>query len=123
MLNFLKVEECNGFLELSVAPEFKFELEEEVTLAKGRPTNDYEQDILNSLLEPYWTNGRYYLARPETLGALTGSPLIVSELEYCDDGAEQVPEDVKVWWYPDYQVRSYVNTLLQDGVVRFKEAA
>ncbi len=75
------------------------------------------------LLEPYYTNGGYSLISPETIGALTESPIIASEPVSWDDNEDMyLHKDAKTWWFPDYMVRSELGELLEKGFVIFVKA-
>jgi hypothetical protein len=49
---------------------------------------------------------------PEEIGALTSAP-IIGETERDDNGV--LVRTCKVWWYPDYAVRSFVDDLIEWG--------
>lgn len=80
-----------------------------------------DHSVIADLMETYgWTgNGQLYQVRPECIGALTDAPILSDEVEF-DDGAQKVTGNV--WWFPNYQVESFVETLLTDGRVVFTKA-
>lgn len=65
---------------------------------------------------------------PERIGALTSAP-ILSDWHwpmYPDHEGEldgsAPPDDVQVWWYPNYMVRSPIDDLIEDGYTIFTKA-
>lgn len=54
---------------------------------------------------------------PENVGALTDAPMFSDVVEYLDDGEVEVPG--KVWWFPNYAVENFAETLLSQGKVTF----
>ncbi len=53
------------------------------------------------------------------IGALTQAPIITDFLGLLDDGPPQVPNDAKLWWFPNYAVEDPLQTLLDKGQVVF----
>lgn len=103
-------------IELDNTEEAREELE---ALMDKHPDNT----VWAELLEPYSTNGGYSLISPETIGALTESPIIASEPVSWDDNEDMyLHKDAKVWWFPDYMVRSELGELLEKGFVVFTKA-
>lgn len=62
-------------------------------------------------------NGVFTPIRPDDVGALTDAPMFSDAVEYSDLGAINVVG--KVWWFPNYQVEDFANTLLEEGQVTF----
>ncbi len=77
--------------------------------------------ILRELTEPYWTNGSY---APFDAGdgrpfvGLTSAPCIAEDLDYPDDSDGPVLNG-RLWYFPDYMLRSPVDELKRRGRVVF----
>ena len=75
---------------------------------------------LMHLLEPEWTNGRY---EPFDAGAanpfvgLTSAPCIAESMGYDEDADKSVVG--KLWWFPNYMVRSPIDDLIENRKVVF----
>lgn len=84
-----------------------------------------DKDDANFLSDAYMTdffevmtaNSELEWIAPEAIGALTDAP-ILGVVRYDGNGGEVY----KVWWYPNYMVRSPVQDLLEDGVCIFQKA-
>lgn len=83
--------------------------------------------FLDSLLD-YMATYRYgtvhyYRVLPEWIGALTDAPIITdNEPIHQDDGTVIFDDDAKFWWYPNYQVSSFGERLIENGQVIFDKA-
>ena len=105
----------SGNLEIACTdPEDKEELQEILDKAPHR-----DHGFLAGLLEyTGWApNGRLYQVRPEDIAALTDAPILTDDLEARDDGTRFVHG--KVWWFPDYMIRSFAEELIRNGRVVF----
>ena len=112
----MKYEILNGNLVISLGNEADREAaQESLDRASNRDT-----DFLNDLLEDWTANGHLYAVRPEWIGALTEAPIITDDLTIEDDGTPVVNGDV--WWFPDYQVKSFAEELLEKGSITFAAA-
>lgn len=85
-------------------------------IARGRD----EISILRELTECYWTNGSYAPfdagdARPFV--GLTSAPCIAEDLDYPDEGDPVIRG--RLWWFPNYMVRSCVEELMTRGRTTF----
>jgi hypothetical protein len=63
---------------------------------------------------------RYQPIRPEDVGALTNAPMFTDDFEIKDDGTRIVHGSV--WWFPNYQVENFADTLIKEGSVVFTHA-
>lgn len=75
---------------------------------------------LCELTESYWTNGGYQpfdagLGNPFV--GLTSAPCIAESMSYDDNGKAEV--DGRLWWFPDYALRSPIRELVEKGEVVF----
>jgi len=95
-----------GNLKMSLTEDGRREAEE----VRGRP----EEDALADLLEDHFGAGWEWVA-PEEIGALT-SAMILTNDAVRDEQGELVRLD-RVYWDPQYQVRSTVEGLIDDGEV------
>ncbi len=108
-------EMLNGDLEIVIDdPVLQAAVKETV---QGGNTSD---SALADVLEPATTNGLHWV-RPEEVGALTDSPML-GDVAYDDSGDITEIEKAKIWWYPDYQVRSPLEDLAEQGRTIFKSA-
>jgi hypothetical protein len=82
-----------------------------------------EELFLAELLEKtgWRQNGQLYEVMPEWIGALTDAPIITDRLEYDDSGSAD--EIGNIWWYSEYESKSWVEILLNDGSVVFTKHA
>lgn len=72
------------------------------------------------LMEPYSCNGSYTMFDAGTANpfvGLTDAPCIAEEMSCDDDGDNQV--EGRLWWFPNYMVRSYVQDLIDTGETIF----
>jgi len=74
-----------------------------------------DEDFFLDYIEPYWCNG-YSIVRPEDIGALTDS-LLISDSGQDDNG--KYPDDMKVWYFNDYMLVSYMDALGSDEGITF----
>lgn len=81
-----------------------------------------DHGFLADLLEDTgWSpNGRLYQVRPEWIAALTDAPILTDDLSFEEDGTALVCG--RVWWFPNYMVESFAETLINTGSVIFTAA-
>lgn len=81
-------------------------------------------DFLCAILADWSANGALYQVNPEEIGALTDAPIVTNEVEYIDDECAVSSREVtgRVWWFPNYMVESFGETLLKTGTVTFVAA-
>lgn len=75
-----------------------------------------EKDVVEAITG----NGLEWL-QPEEIGALTSAPIIADDVQHDDDG--KVIDVGRVWWFPNYQIEDFTETLIRDGMVTFDLAA
>lgn len=117
----ITIKEVAGGLEITRDEQDLEELQDQLNRAMTY-SSDYEMAFLADLLEPWTANGSYAPVYPEWIGALTSAPIIASVLTYSEEGTPTVLPEDKVWWFPDYAVRSFAEELLKNGMVRFRAA-
>ena len=83
-----------------------------------------ETTLMSDLLEPYSTNSSFSFfdagdANPFV--GLTSAPCIAESLSDPDDDGK-MEEEGRLWWFPDYAVRSIVDELIETGEVVFQAA-
>ena len=80
-----------------------------------------DHGVLAELLEPFASNGVLYAVLPDQVpGALTDAPMLTDDMDFPDNG--EATAIGRVWWFPNYQVESFAETLLETGSVFFPEA-
>lgn len=107
----------NGNLELIAEDEDKDELAE----LWANPTHR-DHGFMADLLEyTGWPgNGHLYQVQPEWIAALTDAPILSDDVQFNDDGMPSVTGNV--WWFPNYAIESFAETLMRDGRVLFHAA-
>lgn len=75
--------------------------------------------FMSELLEETGWNGNGVLMsiRPEDVGGLTDAPIVTDDRTIEDDGTVVVNGDV--WWFPNYMVENFADTLIKNGRVTF----
>ncbi|MCZ2113085.1 MAG: hypothetical protein LC131_04525 [Anaerolineae bacterium] len=63
-------------------------------------------------------NGHLDQVAPEDIGALTDAPILTDDLEVDDQGVKTIHG--RVWWFPNYQIESFAETLIKTGNVTFQ---
>lgn len=109
----------NGSLTITRDDSEVAELQE---LLDRAPHKDHS--FLADLLGDYtgWEgNGRLHVVRPEWVGALTDAPIVADEVVHNDDG-EMPTVPGNVWWFPQYEMRSFAEDLIRNGKVIFTAA-
>ena len=94
---------------------------ESLEMAKDR-VGAVDHEFLSDMLDIMGFSGNniYMPIKPEDVGAITDAPMFTDELSYDYDGMKDVEGDV--WWFPNYQVESFADTLFQSGRVTFQKA-
>lgn len=113
-LNF----EDNGALTFVLEAGDRDDIENLVDQA-SRHSNDVDASVLSGILDLYGFLGNAVLhpISPESVGALTESPMLSDDVEIEDDGTTVVRG--RVWWFPDYAVKSFAHLLMDAGRVTF----
>lgn len=81
-----------------------------------------DHGVLSEILDHFGFlgNGQFSAVMPEVVGGLTDSPIIVDNFELDDSGN---PISVgNTWWFPNYMVESFAETLIETGRVVFTAA-
>lgn len=105
----------NGNLKIISEAEDKEMLEEN----KARHNADDIGSLCDLLEDTGWRpNGRLYDVRPEWIGALTDAPILTDGLTIEDNGDATVHGNV--WWFPNYMVENFMETLIEKGSVIFQ---
>lgn len=105
-------ETTNGHLELIAEPE-DTEMLSDLFDRHGHNDTDFLAQLFESTgLSP---NGHLHLVSPRDVGALTDSPIVSDEVCHNDEG--DVISVGKLWWFPNYAVRSLPEKLVKDGRV------
>ena len=91
----------------------------------GCPDSELLGDIEEYVLEDMIENG-FDRISPEDIGALTDAP-IIGNLVFNSKAAGEDWGNIdwgktRVWWYPDYALRSFVDDLLEKGETIFQKA-
>lgn len=110
----LKFSEDRFSFTITATQEEREELREEL----GDPPHYYkDESMFLEFIEYYRCNGYLEEVRPEEVGALTSS-LLFAEWTERDDQDNLLSVD-KVYWHRDYQVRGYIDMLIEDGSITF----
>jgi hypothetical protein len=110
-------EDDKGDLSMQLTPDGRAELQD----IKQQKNIDNDLDVIATLIEDPKVGGSGWgLIPPEDIGALTSAPIIAEDFSYDDAGNLEHPPE-KLWWFPDYMVRSVGRELLQ-GEVIFQDA-
>lgn len=108
----------NGHLQIGFSDPDDAEVVRQLLERHGGDDVGFLSDLLDSTgWEP---NGQLYLVKPEEIGALTQAPIIADDLvlgEHCE-----VQAIGDVWWFPNYMVEHFGQTLLKHGSVTFTHA-
>jgi len=89
---------------------------------EAQAQRNLDHEVLASMLDHFGFlgNATYLPIMPVDVGALTDAPMLTDELDHLDDGTSDVKG--KVWWYPNYQVKSFSEVLRTEGRVTFSLA-
>jgi hypothetical protein len=75
--------------------------------------------ILAAMIEDHLGNG-WTMPDAAQIGALTSSPILAYDCAFNDEG--EITKAEAVYWFPNYQVESELETMLRQGFVRFEQA-
>lgn len=119
--NYLKLVPHKNGLEIFLTPDG----EEKVKELKGEEY--FDEAIMTELFEDVQGNSEYiYHQNLGDIGfGMTGADGITDGYHMGGDHFDYItehPESAKVYWYPNYQIHSSLEILLEDGVVFFSEA-
>lgn len=84
-----------------------------------------DHDFIAALLDENIRAGgsSFFVVQPEWIGALTDSPIVTDEQPaYEDDGSVTFTDSANFWWYPDYQIKSFADELIEGGKTIFNSA-
>ncbi len=76
-------------------------------------TYDFFEDLVS--------NSGWNHVSPEDIGALTEAPILGDDVNYDDHG--NLEGTGNIYWYPNYQIRSYFEDLIEEGETFFERAA
>lgn len=103
----------NGNLKLSLSSDEKEEVAERLEQVG-------EDLVLVELTEPYWANGGFQAfdaGNGKPFVGLTSAPCIAESMSHDEEGEPSV--EGRLWWFPDYAVRSAVQELVEKGSVEW----
>lgn len=100
----------NGDLKILADPDMQ-------ACIKDRESGNDIFDYLEGMLG----NG-FDVIHPEEIAALTDAPIIGYDVERSDQGELLPSAGMKVWWYPEYQVRDPLDDLVEKGELVFTRA-
>ncbi|MFY2597413.1 hypothetical protein ACOTHJ_15385 [Achromobacter xylosoxidans] len=114
-LNF----EANGALTFVLETGDRDDIENLIDQAE-RCANNIDHSVLSSMLDfyGYIGNGVLRPIQASSVGALTDAPMFSDDVDIEDDGKEKVRG--RVWWFPDYAVKSFAHDLMDKGSVTFQ---
>jgi hypothetical protein len=80
---------------------------------------DNDIQFMDEMLESNGWAGNSVLMRidPEDVGALTDAPIVTDDRTIEDNGSVTV--NGNVWWFPNYMVENFAETLIREGSVTF----
>lgn len=110
------INEESGHLTFYLDESDRYDLE--ALLERTKNDHVHLTEILDQA--GYSGNGVLMPISPEDIAALTDAPMMTDELEIKDDGDRVVKG--KVWWYPGYETKSFLEVLLSTGSVTFTSA-
>ena len=122
---YVELEKLDGKLRIKLTPAGREELEGRL-VKPGDKNYSYDSGekqwkqshatILFDLLEDHLCNG-WEMVPPEDIGALTSSPILSDSAVRDDD--DKLTSIGDVYWFPEYQVKSELEELLEKGFVDF----
>lgn len=99
----------NGQLHIRLDPDAREEVEELLE----KPVDQAFSELIEWHLSNGWT-----LLDPGDVGALTESPILSQDVQWDEDG--NILSVGRVYWFPEYQVKSEIQELLEHGEVVFR---
>lgn len=111
----MKIEKTsNGNLVIVAEPE-DFEMLGEMKERVGANDILFMSELLE---ETGWDgNGVLMSISPEDVGGLTDAPIVTDDRTIEDDG--KVVVNGSVWWFPNYMIENFADTLIKTGRVTF----
>lgn len=109
-----------GDLEIAASTEARHSLREARNDHGSYP--DFPTEMFD-LMERYSTNGSYTLfdaGQGNPFVGRTGAPCIAREIVSDEKGEKAVVG--QLWWYPKYEIQSYIAELVETGCVVFQKA-
>lgn len=73
--------------------------------------------LIGEFFENLFANSSWREVDPEDIGALTSAPILGDDVNMNDQG--DITSVGNVYWYPDYQVKSFFDDLIEDGTTFF----
>ena len=105
----------DGNLKITLTPEGKIELTD---LISNPHPDQWDFITLQNIVEYQLCNGWAWL-EPESVEALTESPILSQDVSYDDNGDIETVGDI--FWYPNYQVENLAEKLLENGYLIFSK--
>lgn len=109
----------NGNLEITREEAEKADLQEILDRSTHKDHGFLAEMLEYTGWEP---NGQLFTVQPEWVAALTEAPILADDLSYPDDDEPTLTPESRVWWFPDYQIESFAETLIRHGRVVFTSA-
>lgn len=109
-----------GHLKLVAGHEAREEIHDILERLARVGSSNIDIDVLWEVLETYSSNGAYEpfdAGQANPFVGLTSAPCIAERMIYEEDGTKTI--DGRLWWYPNYQIESPVDTLAKTGEVIF----
>jgi len=113
-MQYVTVEKDAGGLTMKLLPEAREDLRE---LHAEKSLGDAEAEVLEHII----ANGFIHVP-PEAIGALTSAPIISDDANIEDDGSISLTPDGRVYYFDMYQVRSFIDDLLETGEAHWEGA-
>jgi hypothetical protein len=109
LVEFRKI---NGNLVITLTPAGR----EEIATAEADGENIDSDFYMGQLFDHPFCNG-WEVIQPEEIAALTSAPIFSDEAERDEQGKLLAVR--RVYWFPNYQIESPIQTLKEKGVVIF----
>ena len=121
-LNEAKLKESNEYVTIKEKSKTL-----EITISKGADIEEMQEiiekdgeDSFYEFFEPIRANSSFeFISNISDLGHMTEAPGIVYEYDIDDNGDYIENEYSILWYYPHYQIKSFVEELLDKGKVVF----
>lgn len=109
----------NGNLKISIDPEYEGARDEIASLI-DTPLSEAFTEMMSAGGTSSYLGNNWHIVPPESIGALTDSPIIGYGAIYAEEDDQDLPVSYeKLWWFPQYMVTDPIEALLRDGVVVF----